>query len=133
MRRILSACALMGTALVIVTLTLGGPNPNAVGQEPAAAEPAAKTADAAPKVVKKFRGRLPNYYSQVVDAKQRAAIYAIQKDYASKIAQLQEQLAAIIQEKNDKVRTVLSIEQQKKVDDLAAQAKAKRAQKKADQ
>lgn len=83
-----------------------------------AAPPAAET--------KEPRGRLPAYYAEVVDEKQRAAIYAIQQEYAERIKQLRLQLDAVTKERDQKIVAVLTPEQQKKVAQLAEAAKAKR-------
>ena len=72
---------------------------------------------------------MPAYYGKVVDKKQRQTIYKIQEEYAPKIAALKAQLAAIVKERNDQIAAVLTPEQQKKVDDLKAAAKAKRQKK----
>lgn len=85
---------------------------------------------AAAKKAKEFRGRLPNYYRMVVDEKQREAIYKIQEEYAPKIAELKAQLAAITQERDEKVAAVLTPEQLQKIEEAKAAAKAKRSQKK---
>jgi len=72
------------------------------------------------------RGRLPAYYAEVVDEKQRAAIYSIQQEYAERIKQLRSQLEAVTKERDQKILAVLTPEQQKKVAELAEAAKAKR-------
>lgn len=72
------------------------------------------------------RGRLPAYYAEVVDEKQRTAIYAIQQEYAERIKQLRLQLDAVTKERDQKIVAVLTPEQQKKVAELAEAAKAKR-------
>ena len=94
-------------------------------------KPAAKPAAAKAKTekAKKFRGPLPAYYGKVVDKEQRQTIYKIQEEYAPKIAALKAQLTAMIKERNDEIAAVLTPEQQKKVKDLKAAAKAKRQKK----
>lgn len=72
------------------------------------------------------RGRLPAYYAEVVDEKQRQTIYAIQQEYAERIKQLRLQLDAATKERDQKIAAVLTPEQQKKVAELAEAAKAKR-------
>jgi Spy/CpxP family protein refolding chaperone len=76
------------------------------------------------------RGRLPAYYAEVVDEKQREAIYKIQQEYEPKIADLRAQLDKLTKEREAKVTAVLTPEQQKKVAELQAAAKAKRDAKK---
>ena len=76
-------------ALVWLAMTLAWTGP--VGGQDAAADRGSAAAEKTPaKKAKKFRGRLPNYYRQVVDEKQREAIYKIQQEYAPKIAALAE-------------------------------------------
>jgi len=112
---------------------------SAVGQEsqsagqPAAETPAEKPVPEKTVAAKKreFRGRLPAYYSQVVDQKQRKEIYAIQREYAPKIDALKAQLAALVADRNEKVDAVLTPEQLSKVEQLKAEAKAKREKTKA--
>ncbi|MHC4177839.1 MAG: hypothetical protein ACYSWU_10045, partial [Planctomycetota bacterium] len=98
-------------SLAIVLACLARPT---IGQDKeAAAKPAAA------KKAKKFRGRLPNYYGQVVDQKQRATIYKIQAEYAPKIAELKAQLEALTKQRDEKVAAVLTPEQRKKVEQIA--------------
>ena len=52
---------------------------------------------------------------RVVDDKQRQAIYDIQEEYAPKVAVLQAQLKALLQERNEKVEAVLTAEQLEKI------------------
>jgi hypothetical protein len=106
----------------------------AVGKEPAPADtPAVKktTAEERPSkhvVKKKLRGRLPAFFTKVVDQKQREQIYVIQKEYAPKIDELKAKLAALIKERNEKIADVLTPEQREKLQELKAAAKAKRKQ-----
>ena len=76
---------------------------------------------------KEFRGRLPAYYSRVVDQEQREKIYAIQREYAPKIDALKAQLAALTAERDEKVVAELTPEQLQKIEQMKAEAKAKRA------
>lgn len=82
------------------------------------------------KKVKKFRGRLPNYYRYVVTPQQRETIYKIQAEYAPKIDALRAELEALIDERDEKVAAVLTPQQRKKVEQLKAAAKAKREKRK---
>lgn len=109
-------------SLAIVLACLSGPS---VGQgKAAAAQPAAA------KKAQSFRGRLPNYYAQVVNQQQRTTIYKIQAEYAPKIAALQAQLDELTKERDERIAAVLSPQQRKAVEDLGAAAKARREQKK---
>lgn len=109
-----------GGSLLLATVLMWTALP-AWGQQ-AAAEPKAPAAEKA----KKFRGRLPSYYRQVVDEKQRDAIYKIQEEFASKIADLKAQLAAITKQRDEKITATLTSEQLEKVEKLKTEALEKR-------
>ena len=96
-------------------------------RELAAKAPVANRLAVQPK--KEFHGRLPAYFGMVVDQKQRENIYAIQKEYFEEIEALKTRLALLTDERNKKILTVLSPEQRAKVDQLKAEAKAKRSKK----
>jgi len=108
--------------LAVLAITLLAMHDRAVSQEKAEDQaPAPATAK-----VRKFRGRLPNYYSQVVDQQQREKIYAIQREYKPKIDALKAQLAALTKERDDEVSEVLTPQQREKIEQLREEAKAKR-------
>jgi hypothetical protein len=73
------------------------------------------------------RGRLPKHYADVVTEKQREDIYKIQEEYKPKLEALQAQLDAMNKEMNEKIKTVLTPEQKKKVEDAEAGDKTKSA------
>ena len=105
-------------------------------KETAAKPGVTKVADEKPAVVKgkakaKSGGRLPAYYKDVVTEDQKAKIFAIQKELSPKIAQLRKQLEALTAEQTQRIETVLTPEQLKKVEDLKAAAKKARDAKKA--
>jgi len=77
----------------------------------------------------KPRGRLPNYFSGVVNEEQREKIYAIQKEYEPKISQLRQELDSLTKARDEKINAVLTAEQKKKIDDLKAAAKQPREKK----
>ena len=79
---------------------------------------------------KEFRGRLPNYYSTIVDDRQRQQIYAVQKRYFIQIEDLKAQLEMLTKKRDAEVASVLSPQQQAEVKRLEAMAKAKRDAKK---
>ena len=134
MRRVLSSRTLTWISLTLVAIVVAAVGRGAIGQGPLSVQkpvkepPAAEAAQTQPAAEqeKVFHGRLPAYYGQVVDEKQRAAIYGIQKQYAPKIDALKAQLAALTEERNEKVAAVLTPEQQAKLATLKAEAKAKR-------
>jgi Spy/CpxP family protein refolding chaperone len=75
------------------------------------------------------RGRhvLPKHYAKVVTEAQRAKIYTIQDEYDPKIDALAAQLKALKAQREEKIKAVLTPEQQKEVDEAAAKAKKKSA------
>lgn len=77
------------------------------------------------------RGRLPAYYTDVVDGEQREKIYAIQQKYAAEVKAIEDQLAALNKKIDDEMASVLRPEQLKKVEDLRKEAMEKRKQQRA--
>ncbi|MBN2477188.1 MAG: hypothetical protein JXB62_21450 [Pirellulales bacterium] len=125
MKRSVAVRVMPWTILAFLSVVLLNGQGPATGQEKGGAEPPAV------EKAKESRGRLPSYYRRVVDEKQREAIYAIQKEYAPKIAALKAQLETLTNERDAKVVAVLTPEQRKEIDDLKAAAKAEREKKKA--
>lgn len=101
----------LGSLLLLVTVV-------AVAQD--ATEDADKEEPRRPQV------RLPNYYGRVVSGQQREKIYAIQREYAPRIEAIEKQLQELVAERDAKMRGVLTPEQQKQIDELAAQAAERR-------
>ncbi|MGH7192205.1 MAG: hypothetical protein ACREJM_01585 [Candidatus Saccharimonadales bacterium] len=95
--------------------------------EKKAGDAANPAAGAAAKARAKPRGRLPAYYARVVSGDQRDKIYAIQQSYEPKIAELQAQLKALTDKRDAEMEAVLTADQKTKVQQLAADAKGKRA------
>jgi hypothetical protein len=81
---------------------------------------------AAAKEAKKPRGRLPSFFKEVVNQKQRETIYKIQAEYEPKIANLKAQLEELTKQRDERIAAVLAPEQLKKIEDLRAAAKTKR-------
>lgn len=75
---------------------------------------------------KRPRGRLPNYYSRVVDEAQREKIYGIQSKYAEEIEALAAQIAELVAQRNAEVEAVLTPEQLDEVKKITAEAIANR-------
>jgi hypothetical protein len=92
--------------------------------------PCVSAADGQPavRVVKKIRGRgrLPNYYANVVTEKQKDEIYKIQEEYKPKIDAAKAQLDALNKEMKEKISAVLTAEQKKKVEEAEAAAKTEK-------
>ncbi|HEY5312320.1 MAG TPA: hypothetical protein VIK18_07360 [Pirellulales bacterium] len=89
-------------------------------------------ADDAPaaKAKSKPKGRLPNYYSKVVDGQQREKIQQIQQTYAPQIAQLQAQLKDLNAKRDAEISALLTPEQRTRLAALMAEAKQAAAKKK---
>jgi hypothetical protein len=101
----------------------------ALAQGKAAAKGKAVAAAEAPA---KFKGRLPAYYKDIVDEKQKAQIYSIQADYAAKIEALKEQLEKLTADRDAAVENVLSAAQKEKLKKAKEVAAAKRKKPEAD-
>ncbi|MCC7083979.1 MAG: hypothetical protein IT427_03105 [Pirellulales bacterium] len=77
------------------------------------------------KPIAKSVNRLPAHYGKLVDKVQREKIYSIQAKYSEKIEELQEQLKDVLLQRDAEIRAILTDEQQQKLDELLAAAKAK--------
>ena len=120
MSRINVSRAWLWTTLASLAIAASVVAPTAFSQDkPEDAKPAA-----APQ--KKFKGRLPAHYRLVVDKKQRETIYGIQEEYSAQIKALKAQLADLMKQRDSKIAAVLTPQQQKKVEEAVAAAKAKR-------
>ncbi|MDA1017879.1 MAG: hypothetical protein O3A00_25905 [Planctomycetota bacterium] len=76
-----------------------------------------------------FRRRLPNYYGQVgLSTKQKDDIYKIQETYHNQIEVLQKQISDLQAKRDAETKAILSEEQQGKVNELVAAAKARDAE-----
>ena len=95
---------------------------------PLAQENSADGAKAAaqPRVRAQARGRLPNFYRQLVSPDQREKIYSIQKSYSSQIEDLEKQLADLVAKRNAEIESVLTPEQRAKLKNLEADAAKQR-------
>jgi hypothetical protein len=78
-----------------------------------------------PLAAKEFRGRLPPHFGQVVTEEQRQRIYAIQKEYADRIAFLKTQLEALEGERDARVYGVLTPPQRQQLEMLKRQSPSK--------
>jgi Spy/CpxP family protein refolding chaperone len=75
----------------------------------------------------KFRGRLPRYYGQVVNEKQRRQIYDIQRKYHERDFILRTQLKQLRAERDQEIEAVLSPEQKETLQKLLTEAARRRA------
>lgn len=83
--------------------------------------------DALNAAAKRGRHVLPKHYAKVVTEAQREKIYAIQDQYDPKIDALAAQLKALKAQRDEKIKAVLTPEQQKQVEEATAKAKKKSA------
>jgi hypothetical protein len=84
------------------------------------------------KAPRKVRGRLPDYYIQVVTVEQREEIYAIQEGYWPKIDKLEAELAELRAKMKKEIEGVLSAEQRQEVKELEKAAEQRRQEEKDD-
>ncbi len=110
------------TALAVAfLLSLAADQRRVVGQEKKADKPAAEKKDDA-----KPRGRLPAYFSSVVNEKQREAVYGIQEKYQKQLEDLQKQLDALTAQRDKEIDEVLTPEQLTEVNKKREEAAKKR-------
>jgi hypothetical protein len=74
----------------------------------------------------KARGRLPAYYKDIVDARQKEQIYSIQAEFNGKIDALKEQIEKLADDRDAAVENVLSPAQKGKLKIAKEAAAAKR-------
>ena len=76
----------------------------------------------------KLHGRLPQFYSKLdVSTEQRQKIYKIQASYAAKMDALEKQLQDLKAQCNAEARTVLTADQQAKLDERVSERKSKKS------
>ncbi len=77
-------------------------------------------------ITKKFARRLPNFYGEVVNEKQKAEIYEIQASYFQLIESLKLRVQKLEEERNAQIEAVLTPDQKAHVDSKAKAASTKR-------
>lgn len=110
--------------LVAALALLSSPQASLAQQAKEDAKPAAAKAATAKKPAEP-RGRLPNFYREVVDNEQRARIYKLQEEYDAKIEALSAQLQELVNMRTTAIEAVLTADQLKKVKELQAASKEK--------
>ena len=96
-------------------------------------QPASKPSDPERRTTKKpvvdapKKPRMPAHFNAVISPKQREEILAILQDYMPKIDQKRAELKALVEQRDKDVLGVLTAEQQRDLEELRAQARAKRA------
>ena len=103
--KLLSICmAIALSAALSANLAVAQPKSKAKASTEASADAPAKV-----------KGRLPAYYKDIVDAKQKEKIYTLQADYNGKIDALEEQIKKLTADRDAAVEGVLSPEQKEKL------------------
>ena len=120
------ATALVLSGVLSLNLAMAQPKPaaKAAKPEPAATEAAAPEKKARAKANPK--GRLPAYYKEIVDEKQKTKIYEIQADFNARMEALEGQLAKLAADRDSAVEGVLTPEQKDKLKKAKDEAAAKR-------
>jgi hypothetical protein len=128
-KKLLVAALVVATGGALITLV-----PASVGQEAKKADKTAKT-DKAETTEKKAKGRLPQYYADIVTSEQREKIYSIQAKHQEKISELNATLLAATRAMNAEIEAVLTADQKIKLkaaqEEGAAKKKKAGAEKKA--
>jgi len=119
--------AVLLSAVVSWNLAIAQPKPTAK------AKPAAAEGEDAGPGPNKGKGRLPAYYKDIVDAKQKDKIYSIQAEFNAKIDALEDQLKKLTDERDAAVENVLSPEQKEKLKKAREEAAAKKRKKTTDE
>jgi hypothetical protein len=139
MRRRVARLLVVIAAVLVLVLPQGqghGQEKGKAGKKPAAQKNPADPKPAAKKPGPEEdepSGRLPPYYKDVVDDKQRDQIYSIQAEYADRIERLKRQLAELEEQRDGRIEAVLTPQQKAKVEAARAEAKSKKAAKKSKQ
>ena len=108
-----TSLALVLSAVVALNLAVAQQKPEGKGKAVAGA-------------AAKQKGRLPPYYKDIVDEKQKAAIYSIQADYNGRIDALKEQLEKLTADRDAAIENVLSVAQKDKLKKAKEAAASKR-------
>ena len=119
----------LGTATLLTVVGLLFPPPEAVGRGGPVSQ-ATLLQEESETEAKARRGsrRLPLYYARVVSSEQRERIYEIQAEYAEEIELIENELKKKMNERDEAVQAVLSVEQLDEVKRWISEAKKRRAQ-----
>lgn len=119
----------LGTATLLTVVGLLFPPPEAVGRGGPVSQ-ATLLQEKSETEAKARRGsrRLPLYYARVVSSEQRERIYEIQAEYAEEIEVIENELKKKMNERDQAVQAVLSVEQLDEVKRWISEAKKRRAQ-----
>ena len=119
----------LGTATLLTVVGLLFPPPEAVGRGGPVSQ-ATLLQEESETEAKARRGsrRLPLYYARVVSSEQRERIYEIQAEYAEEIEVIENELKKKMNDRDQAVQAVLSVEQLDEVKRWISEAKKRRAQ-----
>ncbi len=78
------------------------------------------------KAESKLKGRLPAYYKDLVDEKQKEAIYKVQADFKAKIDALEEQLKQLADDRDAAIEKILTADQKTKLQKAKDEAAGKK-------
>jgi hypothetical protein len=127
---------MMVSVAVIVALVVGLPTAAAQKKESTAksedAKPAAQRREAKKPVADEPAPRMPAHFNKVITEEQRPKLIAILKDHAPKIQQLRAELASLVEKRDEALLKVLTPTQRRQLEELRAEASAKRAAASAD-
>lgn len=120
-RNVFAAVALLGALALLSTQSLTAQNSESAGGEDDAAK--ADKAD--------YRGPLPFYFGKLgLEDAQKEKLYAIDDDYAAKIAEIEKQIQKLEEERDAKMETLLTPGQKLRLSELR-EAAAKKAEQEA--
>jgi len=114
------------SAKVLATLLLVAMATSAVQMTAWSQEGATPPSPREPRARSEARGRLPNFFTQVVTPQQREQIYEIQQGYAEELDALRAKLAAVEAKMNQEIEGVLDSDQLEQVKKLQAEAAERR-------
>jgi Spy/CpxP family protein refolding chaperone len=70
---------------------------------------------------------MPAHFNKVINDEQRPKIIAVLQDHAPKIQQLRAELASLVEKRDEALQKVLTPTQRRQLEELRAEASAKRA------
>lgn len=93
------------------------------------AQPDAPASDAGKPAAAERRAPLPNYFGKIaVNDMQRVQLYQIQDEYETQIDALQQQIRQLLNERDEKMESVLTPGQKLRLKELKEEARARAAQ-----
>ena len=137
--RTMSTQALMLVCVTaIVALVIGLPTAPAAqkkeptASKPEASKPAGERREAKKPVSEEQAPRMPAHFNRVITEEQRPKLVAILKEHSPKIQQLRAELNSLVEKRDEALLKVLTPTQRRQLEELRAEASAKRAAASAD-